>query len=796
MNKKISIIFLTLGLTALLMPACQNKSDEPTSQPDSSDVESESEEEHKHKYSSDWTYDHKYHWHAAICGHDVVKDKAEHNFNEEEISDGGDTYSKFTCTVCGYSYNDNEMFRIRWMSDEDHLIYSENYPAGSMPSYDVDTYGIPTKESEDVAYRYEFSHWSPSITAVTKAQTYIAQYDQVENKYHVTWKNYDNSILYEQDIQAGQTPVYPYTDPVRPDDGYDAYYSFEGWNPVPGPISEDTVYTAQFSRHVIADAFIFVPIDGGDAYEINGYNETPSGSITIPGTYHGKPVKGIADEAFKNCTLITSVITPSSLEYLGDYVFEGCTGLVTFGGEKLANITSFGKGVFKNCSSFVYYDESRDIANKIYGLSVIPQEMFYGCTSLGETITGELFIHGTTIGKQAFYDCTNIEIVNISTCDVERIEEEAFRGCTSLEFVGIPDINCNYVGPRAFYGCTNLECISFNSKKATICESAFENCTKLATLSQYNSNSIQSIGNKAFRNTKLSTVNFKTSGTNALTAIGDYAFENCTSLTTFKLPKTILTIGYGALKGDPALTTLEIPFIGHSKTDTPNQYLGYIFGAEPQSHVAWDGIDSAALTEINLYNSGITTIPANAFYDIGNANTNIIFPSSMTTIEEWGFNWFKGRTLNLADGITMTNWKSISQYSFDAAYLENISLPFVGTRPNTAADKDKSSYDADLRVVKLFANAVSMDLTKLTCYSTYYPTYGFYDCTIETLVIGSETFPQYISDRAFAGIDNITRLEFTGTTSQFNNISKSSTWKTGLPSSITKVYCKNGEVSI
>ncbi len=799
MNKRISILFLTLGLAALLMPACQNKSDKPTSQPNSSDVESESEEEHKHKYSSDWTYDHDYHWHAAICGHDVIKDKAEHKFNEEEITEGGDTYSKFTCSICGYSYKDNEMYKVTWYRSEpkeiENIIYSRNYPKGETPSYDIDKYGTPTKEHEDIAYRYEFSHWSPAISPVESKQDYVAQYDVVENKYHVTWKNYDNSTLYEQDLQAGQTPVYPYTDPTRPDDGYEAYYSFEGWSPEPGPLTQDTVYTAQFSRHVITDSFTFGEIEGGDAYEITGWAETPSGSITIPGTYHGKPVKGIADEAFKDCTLITSVITPASLEYIGDYAFEGCTGLVTFGGEKLANITSFGKGVFKNCSSFVYYDESRDIANKIYGLSVIPEEMFYGCTSLG-SLTGELFIHGSIIGKRAFYNCTSMVYTSMNTSDIERIEEEAFYGCTGLETVGIPDINCNYVGPRAFYGCTGLERLTFNNNSVTICESAFENCTKLATLSGYYSHSIQSIGNKAFKNTKLSTVNLYTSGTNSLTAVGDYAFENCTSLTTFRLPKSVLTIGYGALKNTPQLTTLDIPFVGHSTTDTSNQYLGYIFGVQPQSHVAWDGIDSAALEEINLYHSNLTTIPTNAFYDIGNANTNIIFPSSMTTIKQFAFSYFRGETLNLADGITMTNWQTIEGYAFDANYIKNISVPFIGERPCTMDDMDKSTYYTALRFVDRFANRVYMDLTKVTCYEKYYPTYGFSDCSIRTLVIGSETFPQYISDRAFSGITNLTRLEFTGTTTQFNNISKSSTWKAGLPSAVNKVYCSNGTVSI
>ncbi len=788
MNKRISVLLLTLGLTALLMPACQNKTDKPTSQPDSSDVESESEE-HKHKYSSDWTYDHKYHWHAAICGHDVVKDKAEHTFNEEEIEEGGDTYSKFTCTICGYSYNDNEMFKVRWYSDEDCIIYSENYPTGAIPSYDVDTYGVPTKEYEDISHRYEFTGWDKPFTPIEGKRDYYAQYELVENKYHVTWKNYDGTVLYQHDVLAGQTPVYPYANPTRPDDGYDASYTFEGWSPEPGPITGDTVYTAQYSRQVISDTLKFREIEGGTAYEVSGYNEPISTTVTIPAVYHDKAVKGIGAEAFDGCASITSVILPSSVTYFGNYAFRGCISLVSFGGEKLDNVTSFGKGVFKNCLSFVYEN------NKIYGLTAIPDEMFYCCPSLGDTITGELFVHATTIGKQAFYGCANIRIVNISTCDVQRIEEEAFYGCSSLEFVGIPDINCNYIGPRAFYGCTGLQSIAFNSNSATICESAFENCVDLASFSGYNSRSLSSIGNYAFKNTKLSTVNLKTSQTNNLTSIGDYAFEGCGYLTTFKLPTSVISIGYGALKSTPQLATLEIPFVGHSKTDNTNQYLGYIFGCQKENRVSWGGGDGSALTSINLYYSNLTTIRSYAFYDVGGDNTEIVFPSTMTTVEEYGFYCFRGKTLNLADGITMTNWSSISQRSFDSDYLKNLSIPFVGTRKNTSSDMDKSTYDANLRIETLFAGTSWVDLDRLTCYTQYYPTYGFYNCYIDTLVIGAWN-TQYISDRAFSGTKSLKRIEFEGKVAQFNNIPKSSTWKTGLPSGITKVYCSDGEATI
>ena len=784
MNKKISIVFLTLGLAALLIPSCQKSKDKTTSLPDSSDVESESEEEHKHKYSSDWTYDHKYHWHAAICGHDVVKDKAEHNFNEQEITDGDDVYSKFTCTVCGYSYNDNEMFKVKWMSDEDHVIYSENYPKGAMPSYDIDTYGVPTKESEDVAYRYEFSHWSPALSAVNGPQTYTAQYNQVENKYHVTWKDYDNSTLYEHDVQAGQTPVYPYADPTRPDDGYEATYTFEGWDPEPGPISHDTVYTAQYSRHVISDALQFTEIEDGEAYEVSGYNETPNGSLIIPATYHGKPVKGIGYRAFRNCTLMTSVILPDSVTYLDKEAFTGCTNLQSFGGAKLANITSFGAGVFYNCSSFVLS------GNSFPSLTAIPRELFFGCRSLGTSIERSVFNNVTTIGDRSFYNCSNIQtLVGFADSSVQTIGSEAFCGCTSLELIALPTANCNSIGSRAFAGCTSLASVRLNNKGVVIQANAFDGCTSLAYLYNYTYQSIVSIGNYAFKGTALTTVNFKTSQENVLTTIGMWAFQDCTAMTVFKLPTSVVSIGRGAICGTVELTELEVPFVGHSEQDTTNQYLGYLYGVDKQNDVASDNKGSGKLNTIRITGSTCTTIRPYAFYNIGKYDTNLILPTSVTTIKEYAFCEYRGWYLNLTNSGVNTNIQTIEEYAIDPA-IYTIDIPFIGTRPNRESDKNATN----IRFDTIFDRRIYVDLDRVTCWTKIYPSKAFENNKIKEIVIAD--WFDYISADAFSGISKLTTIRFDGTVSKFRSLisNSDSNWARGC--SLSVITCGDGDYTI
>ena len=62
-----------------------------------------------HEYSTAWTTDATYHWHQAICGHDVIGGSAEHTFGEVKVTkaatcDASGTGTQ-TCTVCGYVKN-------------------------------------------------------------------------------------------------------------------------------------------------------------------------------------------------------------------------------------------------------------------------------------------------------------------------------------------------------------------------------------------------------------------------------------------------------------------------------------------------------------------------------------------------------------------------------------------------------------------------------------------------------------------------------------------------------------------
>lgn len=60
---------------------------------------------HSHSYADAWSHDATHHWHASTCGHEVVSGKAEHTWNDGEVTKaatcGAAGEKTYTCTVCG-----------------------------------------------------------------------------------------------------------------------------------------------------------------------------------------------------------------------------------------------------------------------------------------------------------------------------------------------------------------------------------------------------------------------------------------------------------------------------------------------------------------------------------------------------------------------------------------------------------------------------------------------------------------------------------------------------------------------
>lgn len=169
-----------------------------------------------------------------------------------------------------------------------------------------------------------------------------------------------------------------------------------------------------------------------------GNHYSLSGSLVIPDSvsYNGimYAVTAIRDSwsnsspgygVFSNEPGLTSVILPSTLEYVGSYAFYGCTGLVSvnFNNE----LQEIHEGAFQNCSSLT----SVTIPDTV---TAVGAKAFFGCSSLSNLTLNA----NATIANQEFQDCTNLTNIVIPN-GVTSIGNNAFRHCTNLTQIIIPN---------------------------------------------------------------------------------------------------------------------------------------------------------------------------------------------------------------------------------------------------------------------------------------------------------------------------------------------------------------------
>ena len=109
------------------------------------------------------------------------------------------------------------------------------------------------------------------------------------------------------------------------------------------------------------------------------------------------------------------------------------------------------------------------------------------------------------------------------------------------------------IGAYAFANLSKLRKVTFPSTLTKIQTGAFRDCVSLASIEFHGSNNLQFINQRAFENcTKLASFDFR-----SIVAIGDAAFRN-TLLISVNLPNTTQSIGAAAFAQNASLTTVNI----------------------------------------------------------------------------------------------------------------------------------------------------------------------------------------------------------------------------------------------
>lgn len=135
-----------------------------------------------------------------------------------------------------------------------------------------------------------------------------------ETTYLIKWLNYNNRLLYKEEVPEGQLPVYSGNTPTKPED--DSYtYTWTGWTPEIVPATKNTSYKATFSSEAKTFTVTFIKeYDGVDCE----FSQT-----TIEDVPYGSTVTTDGATIEINDTLVTVQANPTAEEERQfDYTFN------------------------------------------------------------------------------------------------------------------------------------------------------------------------------------------------------------------------------------------------------------------------------------------------------------------------------------------------------------------------------------------------------------------------------------------------------------------------------------------
>ena len=190
-------------------------------------------------------------------------------------------------------------------------------------------------------------------------------------------------------------------------------------------------------------------------------------------------------------------------------------------------------------------------------LQSIGEEAFCGCKSLSSlTLPSSL----QSIGDRAFSSCSSLTSLTLPSI-LQSIGDGAFRYCKSLTSLTLPS-SLQSIGDGAFTRCTSLRSVICNKFYKVIGQMLLSSDgTKVIAYWGENSEvtipeGVQSIGDSAFRDcSSLTSFTLPSS----LQSIGDSAFRDCSSLTSLTLPSSLQSIGNSAFYGCKSLRSLTLP---------------------------------------------------------------------------------------------------------------------------------------------------------------------------------------------------------------------------------------------
>ena len=366
----------------------------------------------------------------------------------------------------------------------------------------------------------------------------------------------------------------------------------------------------------------------GDGIQIgDGVNPaiatTTASAVVVPQTIEisggGMPVKYIADNAFKNCSKITSVTIGNNVREIGVSAFYGCSAMTS--------------------------------VNVPGSVTKIGANAFMGCTSLGSIYLPDAV---TYCGPQAFSGCKNLTIASIGD-GLKEINNSLFYNCEKLYALWISYSNIEKIYPYAFFGCSALTSVVLPGTVTSIGDQSFAYCDSLTHIKMKRSLYDSGIDSTAFKGDK-SNLEYQFE----MTDDGGTSMVNG-RLWRYTVSKNMAYLGWGkepyvCIDPTPSSGTLTIPAsLG-----------GFAVGGVNEK--AFYGV--SGMTKV-VFPSTVGTIGPRAFWGCSGL-TELTLPSMLKTI---GANAFTGCS-TLAEVTVPDSVTNIASYAFSAcSNLKKATLP-------------------------------------------------------------------------------------------------------------------------
>ena len=696
----------------------------------------------------------------------------------------------------------------------------------AIPSMEVDEGSLITEPPAPTREGYTFTGWNFDFSAPITGNTVITA-NWRANTYTVTLDAAGSSV-------SETTQIVTFGAYVNLPVPTKEYYKFLGWyhgdTKVEGAwrIASDVTLTARWLS-------CFKITSDGTITGLREFDETLT-DLVIPRKIDDITVTIIGARAFYGCTGLATIIIPSSVTYIGWAAFYGCTSLTSV--TIPDDITHIGEDAFYNCpieSATIPALACSFVVNKALKTVLITSgtriggNAFSNCKNLTSiTIPNSV----TSIGDNVFYGCANLMSITVDegntkyhsagNCLIETATRILIAGCkTSI----IPmDGSVTSIGNYAFYGCTSLTSITIPDSVTSIGWLAFNGCMSLTSIKVDEKNTeYHSEGNCLIETaTKTLIVGCKTSiipTDGSVTSIGNYAFLNCTSLTSIAIPNSVTSIEADAFYGCTSLTSITIPnsvtsigdFAFYGCTSLTSIIIGN--GLTSIGSQAFD--DCFRLVEV--YNLSTLTIKkgsdANGY--VGRyalvIHTSLSEKSNLFT-DENGFAFYEdgencyllgytgNETVLILPQSCHGKKYAIYQYAFyNCTSLTSITLPngvtsiggyvFCGCMSLTSIAIPNS-----VTSIGDYAFCGCMSLTSIAIPNsvTSIGNYAFSGCTNLTSITISDSVTS-IKSWAFSGCTSLTSIHFQGTKAEWNQINKRDGWNYNTGN--YTVHCTDGDIA-